>query len=455
MNDEIVVNVTRELQSEEEYTHMFYYTPPRKAGTLKVEVNLYDDTNSLLDSLIYEFVVNPNPNSVAFGLLIRYSNEYQKDLSDLNGLYANFTEVVTKLRDYGVNFDPKLAKKIEQINENYEIVNEEYTLYNTFLSSAGTSGFYLSPMIHIRKALFLGWEVKEQILEILPTLEAALEKIEEEMAQPAPSPAPENETATNQTEVPVNQTTPPAPSTNVTTNITISIPSVLIDASHNQYYVNKVGVNSLIDKIKSELNWDVEISYEPLTYDRIKDYDVVVILNPANDLTDEEISALREYVEEGGGLIVAGDWYKYVNPSLNKLLEGYGITFEITELMDDDHNSGRPYYPYVGVYNRNIPITKFIPDGHEMYYNGNTLRVSGDAVWVIRAFETSYAVDADGNVVHEKGSQPIVAAAVEVGKGRIVAYGSSKGFSDSYGGRYIESTWPFIKGALLWLAGEI
>ncbi|WP_367884468.1 hypothetical protein [Thermococcus sp. JCM 11816] len=36
-----------------------------------------------------------------------------------------------------------------------------------------------------------------------------------------------------------------------------------------------------------------------------------------------------------------------MNPSLNELLSGYGITLEKTELMDDDHNSGKPYYPYV------------------------------------------------------------------------------------------------------------
>lgn len=231
--------------------------------------------------------------------------------------------------------------------------------------------------------------------------------------------------------------------------------SVLIDLSHDQYYGSKVGINGLVSRITKEFGWNVEMNHEPITYDKLKNYNVVIILNPKIDLSSEEIAALRKYVEEGGGLIIAGDWYKYVNPSLNELLSGYGITLEKTELMDDDHNSGKPYYPYVGAYNRNTPITKFIPDGWMTYYHGDTLTVEGNAVWVIKAFETSYAVDADGNVVNEKGSQPVVAAAVEVGKGRIIVYGSSRAFSDSYYGKYIASNWPFIKGALLWLVGEI
>jgi len=442
----VVVNVTAEIEAGGEFEYSFYYTP-NETGELPISVILYEaNTGELLDIRNYLFDVKPNINAVSFGLTARYVNDYQAELSDLNALYANFTEVVNKLEEYGVKFDPKLAQKIEWINANYQTVEEEYALYLKFLHGAEKTGFYLPPMLHIRIALFTGEKVKAEILDILPVLQKALKEIEKELT-PQPAPVQGNETATNQTVV-SNQTASAV-------NVTITIPSVLIDASHNQYYVNKVGVNGLVENIKSDLGWDVEINYGPLTYDTLKDYDVVIILNPGNDLTDDEIVALREYVENGGGLILAGDWYKYVNPTLNKVLEGYGLAFEKTELMDDEDNSGRPYYPYVGVYNRDVPITKFIPDGWKMYYNGDTIAVSGNAVWVIRAFETSYAVNADGNVVHEKGTQPVVAAAVQVGKGRIVVYGSSKGFSDSYNGNYISTTWPFIKGALMWLVGEI
>lgn len=182
----------------------------------------------------------------------------------------------------------------------------------------------------------------------------------------------------------------------------------------------------------------------------------MIITNPQSDITDEEAQAIKQWVKEGGGLFILGDWYRYVYyRSLNKITEEFGIKFNDDELMDDEINDGKPYYPFVGEYNFEHPATKFLNETWKMYYNGDTLDVSGDAVWLIRGYESSYAVDQTGKITKEKGSKPIVAAAVEVGEGRIVAYGSSKAISDKYYGTYITTNWPFIKGVLLWLAGEI
>ena len=279
---------------------------------------------------------------------------------------------------------------------------------------------------------------------------------ENQGGQPEVLPAPSNETGTAPAEnATAGNATAPAPSEGTGTNITIKLTTVLIDDSHGQYYIEKAGISGLVKNIEDELGWDVTINTEPLTYDLLKDYDVVIILDPSSDYTPEEISALQEYVENGGGLFIAGEWYKYANTdNFNAIVGKYGITFNNDELMDDEQNSGRPYYPFVGIYNRNSPITRFIPDGWKMYYNGQTLSVTGDAVWVIRGFDSSYSKDSDGNILYATGSEPVVAAAVQVGNGRIVVYGSSKAFSDSYSGKYIQSNWPFIKGALLWLAHE-
>ncbi|WP_054840023.1 hypothetical protein [Thermococcus sp. JCM 11816] len=77
--------------------------------------------------------------------------------------------------------------------------------------------------------------------------------------------------------------------------------SVLIDLSHDQYYGSKVGINGLVSRITKEFGWNVEMNHEPITYDKLKNYNVVIILNPKIDLSSEEIAALRKYVEEGGG----------------------------------------------------------------------------------------------------------------------------------------------------------
>ncbi|QDA32426.1 hypothetical protein FH039_07455 [Thermococcus indicus] len=398
----------------------------------------------------------PNPNTISYGLTMYYSVQYDSRLSDLESLYENFTSTVSELVSYGVSFDSDVADKINWVNDSMSEVMEEYSLYEQFKNRADKTGFYLPAMIHLRKALFLGEDVKEEIQFLLPHLQRALEEIK--AAQQAQEQENETETGTipgNETEgVPTN-TTQNASQQTPAINITITIPRVLIDASHGQYYVEQTGISYLVDKIENELGWEADIGSEPLTFDLLKDYDVVIILDPKTNFGESEVEALHQYVENGGGLLIAGEWYRYLNTEdLNAIVGDYGITFNADELMDDDHNSGRPYYPFVGIYNKAHPVMKFVPDDWTMYYNGDTLTISGNAVWLIKGYDTSYSVDADGNVVRIKGTNPVIAAAVDIGTGRIVAYGSSKALSDSYNFKYIKSNWPFIKGALLWLAHQ-
>lgn len=360
-----------------------------------------------------------SPFMALYNMALYYSMQVLNKDAYLEGLYSAFEDKLSELQSYNVSTDgvpvDEIAEKMEEYREYrdkiprdiFDYQKNKYKTYPVFMNA--------------KKAVELYKELSEELEEWNSIFDDALEKIK-------------------------------AGETNVELP---KLRKVLIDASHDQYYVTDIGVNGLIKRITGELGWEVEVNTEPLTPELLKDYDVVIILDPKEEFTDLEIRALREYVEGGGGLIVASDWYRYFSPSLNKILEGYGITFEETELMDDDTNSGRSYYPFVGIYNRESPITEFIPDGWMTYYHGSTVKVSDSAVWVIKGFETSYAVDSNGNVVYEKGSTPVVAAAVQAGKGRIVAYGSSRAFSDSYYGKYIASNWPFIKGALLWLVGEI
>lgn len=414
---------------------------PTELGALSIDIQVITTNWGLIDERIYEYKVVPNPNVVAYGLTPYYERLYTKETSNLTELYENFTYTVNKLRQYGVDFGD-LKPTIQWINETMAEIQREYSIYNSLKGllvqqNPYRASYYYPVMVHIRKAALMSREVMREIEFVLPHLQDVLEKVEATYQPPTPTPG--NET---------NMTQP--------SNITITITKVLIDASHSQYYVEEVGVNGLAEKVKSDLGWEVEINKLPLTYDLLKEYDVVIILNPKEDLTPNEVAALQEYVENGGGLFIAGDWYKYSNvESLNAVVEKYGIKFNADELMDDDVNSGRPYYPFVGIYNTAHPAMKFVPEAWKTYYNGQTLTISGEVTWLIKAYDTSYSVDANGNVVRGKGTNPIVAAAVEAGNGRIVAYGSSKAISDSYYGKYIDSNWPFVKGVLLWLAHEI
>ncbi|WP_297512541.1 DUF4350 domain-containing protein [Thermococcus sp.] len=425
---------------------------PMAKGEYNVTAEVVGD--GINDFITKQVQVYVNPYRLFYSLTYLYENGYNRIAPQLDELYENLTATVQELQKCGVNLGD-LSDDVKWIETNYNLTKAEYAKFlemknRTALFLSGNRLYTYSVMVHIRKARFLARDVVERIEKVLPILQETLVKVEPLCHPPVNE---TNQTQTNQTAGNVTAPSNGTMTNQTMVNYTIHITKALIDLSHGQYYFTKYGFTGLQENIEG-LGWEVNVTYAPLTYDELKKYDVVILTNPKTNLSDEEISALRKYVEEGGALFVAGDWYKYLSESLNVLLEGTGIQFEKTELMDDEKNSGRPYYPFVGIYNRDCAITKYIPENWTMYYNGDTLKVTGDAKWVIRGYESAYAVDAEGNTVYEKGSEPVVAAAVTFGKGRIVVYGSSKALSDAYYSKYIKSNWPFIKGALLWLVGE-
>ncbi|WP_324735597.1 DUF4350 domain-containing protein [Thermococcus sp. SY098] len=428
-NDEILLNTSLILDPGMNYSTTITWTPSSTGdAVIRAEIVGYDE--KYVPVTVYE-----NPQTVAFTIVTYYHYRYEKYWTILSPLYEQFDALITELQQYNVDLGP-LQDEIEKIESNMQQINEEYSKYES-LKIYTRNGYYLPLMPHIRKAALLSRETISMINDVLPLLNSTLEQVKAMIQQQ------QNVTGGNETTV---------------QNVTVTVPKlvkVLIDSGHNQYY-NDEKMSSLINKIEEELGWKVEINRGTLTSEKLQEYNILIITNPRTDITDEEAQAIKEFVKNGGGLLILGDWYKYVNTkSLNKVVEEFGIRFNKDELMDNDRNTGRPYFPLVGEFNFEHPATKFLNETSELYYNGDTLDVSGDVVWLIRGYDSSYAVDPTGKVTKEKGSKPIVAAAVEVGEGRIVAYGSSKAISDDYYGRYITTNWPFIKGVLLWLAGEI
>ena len=413
----------------------YYVTPTHVVVVLK-----RDPTDVIVTFENVEITTRPPAFDTFYKLSLHYMLYLRLHKDELESEYEKFENFTTELEGYNVDLSTVPVSEIREEMQTYRELTSglpqnpvnmstyKFRLYITFVQS--------------RKAFLLHRELMKELTLWNPVLEKAVIKARELAQQQAAqaNQTGESSQTMNETEIII----PP-----VTEEV-----KVLIDYSHDQYYVGQ-GIEELTKKIRENLGWEVTVSTEPLTYDLLREYRVVILLNPKEDLSESEIEALQKYVENGGGLFIAGDWYKYVNlESLNAVVGKYGIKFNADELMDDDRNSGRRYYPYVGVYNREHPVMRYVPDTWVIYYSGDTLTLSGDAVWLIRAFDSGYTVDSEGNVIQKKGSGPIVAAAVEAGDGRIVAYGSSRALSDVYYGKYITSNWPFIRGALLWLAHQ-
>lgn len=412
---ELKLNKTVELKANSSEEVTYEWTPMELGShTVKAEIEGYDTEYASIH--VFE-----NPSTIINTYSRYYTIRYLKEKDGFEELYALYENLTAEVEACGVDLSI-LSDYMEGIADK-KAEYDEYSAQFQELQGISYTQSYLATKYFItaRGLAITQRELMEKLNTVIPILQDALEKCQagEEVVIEKPEGV-----------------------------------KVLVDNGHGQYY-NSGKMITLITKMKEEFNWTVDLNEDEFTADELKNYDIVIITNPGEDFTDEEISALQEYVKNGGGLLVTGNWYRYVYyHTLNDLVSAFGITFNDDELMDDDVNTGAPYFPLVGEFNEH-PATRFLTSESQLYYNGDTLEIAGDAVWLIRGYESSYAVDEDGNTVKEKGSKPVVAAAAEFGNGRVVVYGSSKSLSDDYGGKYIDSNWPFLKGVLLWLAGQI
>jgi uncharacterized repeat protein (TIGR01451 family) len=139
----------------------------------------------------------------------------------------------------------------------------------------------------------------------------------------------------NPTIVPVQLTVKPA----------IETGAILFDETHNPYYT----ISGLYSDLAALLtSWGFTVNNAtvgPITYDLLSDYCAVVISNPRTDYTNEEIAAIAEYVNQGGGLLIIGEWGSWaeangVLPIVNGLAAPFSMSFNNDIVRDDIHNDG-------------------------------------------------------------------------------------------------------------------
>jgi hypothetical protein len=70
---------------------------------------------------------------------------------------------------------------------------------------------------------------------------------------------------------------------------------------------------------------------KPITPDKLKDYDVLIIMGQLRNYTDEEVQTINNFVNNGGGLLLIGvPWGQAQgdqNFAYNKIAESFGVSF--------------------------------------------------------------------------------------------------------------------------------
>ena len=207
-------------------------------------------------------------------------------------------------------------------------------------------------------------------------------------------------------------------------------PIIIFDESHNQYY-DSYKLSMFIDDLKKI--YKVIINKEPINNETLQGASLLIITNPRKSFSDEEVAAIKSFIENGGALLIMGDWYKYISyRELNKITAEYGIEFTATEVMDKLMFDYRSYFPLIGVWSDDPQVQEIKNEvgTRKIKYNGCMLKLSGEAAPIIYSFKTSYVVDKNGNTI-AKGSVP-VAAYAKAGKGYIIVVGGSRIASTKY-----------------------
>jgi uncharacterized membrane protein len=198
----------------------------------------------------------------------------------------------------------------------------------------------------------------------------------------------------------------------------------------------------------------------------LENADVFVVAFPRREFDSDDINKIVEFVENGGGLFLIGEWANLggVADCLNSLSERFKVVFKNNRLTDFDDKYKRsedlmksvlgpgemPFLLKLVDFEKH-PITKDISSIG--YLAGCTLETDKNnaLIWTDETCFADHRID-EFRQISEEGGPFIVAACLEYGKGRIICIGDSSPFSN----RFLDSedNKRFGTQAINWLAHE-
>ena len=240
---------------------------------------------------------------------------------------------------------------------------------------------------------------------------------------------------------------------------------VVIDGTHyNDYVTGYYGGNmgSFVE-ICADKNIKAKIVTDEITKEMLEEASLLVISAPAkksgtanegdyvvSHFEDSFIKLVKEYVENGGSVIVCGLADYQDRPEgqtateTNKLLEAIGSTIRMNsdEAYDEEKNGGQPYRLYYENMNLDSEyLDGFVNGQTYSAYSGCTVDITNatqetgvvyPAQWLVKGFDSTYSIDcktdeganSDSSVYVEKGNVVALASQKTKFGGEIVVAGS-------------------------------
>lgn len=263
-------------------------------------------------------------------------------------------------------------------------------------------------------------------------------------------------------------------------------PSILLDGGHHNFFIQWDFIRPFADLAEAD-GYRPVIGDEAFTPEYLARFDIVMIITALpfdfttktevtteTTFTGAEIEALYDWVEAGGSLLVFSEHAPF-DQAINPLLQRFGISSSVGTVVDTVHHDktiGRPGWIVFsrenGFLNAEHPITNGRNEseaiGSVVTFGGSSLTGEG----YTNLFQLSPTAE---NREHPTGVGPVgmgdsQALAGSVGKGKILAFGDSNGFTAmnfdlgdgpllSAGMNTTNHEWKqFVLNSLHWLSGE-
>lgn len=119
---------------------------------------------------------------------------------------------------------------------------------------------------------------------------------------------------------------------NISISFTVELPRgrVYFDRLHNYDFEDSPYYNYLtFIQEMGDYGYDVDVNERLITYESLKNYDILMLPDIELDFTESETTAIHQFVSEGGSLLVLGSYYPFTaGEALNRLLAPYGIQYK-------------------------------------------------------------------------------------------------------------------------------
>lgn len=196
----------------------------------------------------------------------------------------------------------------------------------------------------------------------------------------------------------------------------VSASTVLWDASHGEYgYVPNVWFSALSNHLAG-YGFKIDTTYKGFLVDDPGSYDIAVVCAGSSvysAYTTNEAEKIKDFVVNGGGLLIMGEMDNSYNEKLQPVASAFGISLGVSQIGS---------YPYA------IYTSDFAP--HPLF----------DGVDEI-CFQSVGELSTSSNleeVAWYEGTDKALVVAGEYGRGRVVALGDINIFSSFEGGRYYD-----------------